>query len=175
MVGLDPMLSYIPQHVQDKAFCRIWRNHLKELQKRSGSLNKEIVDKTYDLIPAVKPQIAMYEQFGVPGVMAFKKTVDYCKEKESCSDRRYQERGYRFHFRCVCDRTSWESESGQQGICFRLTRISLPVNPVSRIRWGESVHQCLQRREERNLRTGQDIQSVQRRVPGQTDRRTSAL
>ena len=29
--------------------------------------NKEIVDKTYDLIPAVKPQIAMYEQFGVPG------------------------------------------------------------------------------------------------------------
>ena len=43
--------------------------------------NKEIVDKTYDLIPAVKPQIAMYEQFGIPGLEAFKKTVDYCKEK----------------------------------------------------------------------------------------------
>ena len=43
--------------------------------------NKEIVDKTYDLIPAVKPQIAMYEQFGVPGIAAFKKTVDYCKSK----------------------------------------------------------------------------------------------
>ena len=43
--------------------------------------NKEIVDKTYDLIPAVKPQIAMYEQFGIPGLAAFKKTVDYCKEK----------------------------------------------------------------------------------------------
>ena len=40
------------------------------------------MDKTYDLIPAVKPQIAMYEQFGVPGLMAFKKTVDYCKEKD---------------------------------------------------------------------------------------------
>ena len=38
--------------------------------------NKEIVDKTYDMIPAVKPQIAMYEQFGVPGIAAFKKTVD---------------------------------------------------------------------------------------------------
>ena len=36
---------------------------------------------TYDLIPAVKPQVAMYEQFGVPGMAAFKKTVDYCKEK----------------------------------------------------------------------------------------------
>ncbi len=44
--------------------------------------NKEIVDKTYDLIPAVKPQIAMYEQFGLPGLAAFKKTVDYCKEKD---------------------------------------------------------------------------------------------
>ena len=43
--------------------------------------NKEIVDKTYDLIPAVKPQIAMYEQFGIPGLVAFKKTVDYCKSK----------------------------------------------------------------------------------------------
>ena len=43
--------------------------------------NKAIVDATYDLIPAVKPQIAMYEQFGIPGIMTFKKTVDYCHEK----------------------------------------------------------------------------------------------
>ena len=40
------------------------------------------MDKTYDLIPAVKPQIAMYEQFGIPGLEAFKKTVDYCKSKD---------------------------------------------------------------------------------------------
>ena len=44
--------------------------------------NKAIVDAVYDLIPAVKPQIAMYEQFGVEGVKAFKKTVDYCKSKD---------------------------------------------------------------------------------------------
>ena len=43
--------------------------------------NKEIIDKTYDLIPAVKPQIAMYEQFGIPGLCAFERTVAYCKEK----------------------------------------------------------------------------------------------
>ena len=43
--------------------------------------NQAIVDQTYDLIPAVKPQIAMYEQFGIAGLEAFKKTVDYCKEK----------------------------------------------------------------------------------------------
>ena len=39
------------------------------------------MDAVYDLIPAVKPQIAMYEQFGIPGLMAYKKTLDYCHEK----------------------------------------------------------------------------------------------
>lgn len=43
--------------------------------------NKAIVDAIYDLIPAVKPQIAMYEQFGVEGLITFQKTVEYCKQK----------------------------------------------------------------------------------------------
>ena len=81
VVGLDPMLSYIPQHVQDKAFAE-YGETLEGAAEAIWQFNKEIVDKTYDLIPAVKPQIAMYEQFGVPGVMAFKKTVDYCKSKD---------------------------------------------------------------------------------------------
>ena len=75
--------------------------------------NKEIVDHVYDLIPAVKPQIAMYEQFGIPGLMAFKKTVDYCKAKGSCCDRRYQTRRYRFHIRSLCSRTSWQSAESE--------------------------------------------------------------
>ena len=43
--------------------------------------NKEIVDHTWDLIPSVKPQIAMYEQFGIEGMKSYQKTVDYCQEK----------------------------------------------------------------------------------------------
>ena len=43
--------------------------------------NKEIVDHTCDLIPSVKPQIAMYEQFGIEGLKAYAKTVDYCQKK----------------------------------------------------------------------------------------------
>jgi len=80
VVGLDPMLSYIPQHVQEKAFAE-YGETLEGAAEAIWQFNKEIVDKTYDLIPAVKPQIAMYEQFGVPGIAAFKKTVDYCKSK----------------------------------------------------------------------------------------------
>ena len=80
VVGLDPMLKYIPEHIQKKAFAEFGET-LEGAAEAIWQFNKEIVDKTYDLIPAVKPQIAMYEQFGIPGLVAFKKTVDYCKEK----------------------------------------------------------------------------------------------
>jgi len=80
VVGLDPMLNYIPEHVQKKAFAE-YGETLEGAAEAIWQFNKEIVDKTYDLIPAVKPQIAMYEQFGIPGLVAFKKTVDYCKSK----------------------------------------------------------------------------------------------
>ena len=79
-VGLDPMLSYVPEHVKAKAF----KEHGETLEGAAEAIwqfNKEIVDHTWDLIPSVKPQIAMYEQFGLPGLAVYKKTVDYCQEK----------------------------------------------------------------------------------------------
>ena len=81
VVGLYPMLSYIPEHIKAAAFAEFGET-LEGAAEAIWQFNKEIVDKTYDLIPAVKPQIAMYEQFGLPGLMTFKKTVDYCKEKD---------------------------------------------------------------------------------------------
>lgn len=80
VVGLDPMLSYVPEHIQKKAFEEFGET-LEGAAEAIWQFNKEIVDKTYDLIPAVKPQIAMYEQFGIEGLKAYKKTVDYCKSK----------------------------------------------------------------------------------------------
>ncbi|MBD5105580.1 MAG: orotidine-5'-phosphate decarboxylase [Lachnospiraceae bacterium] len=80
VVGLDPMMGFIPEHITKKAF----EEHGETLEGAAEAIwlfNKAIVDSTCDLIPAVKPQIAMYEQFGIPGMIAFKKTVDYCKEK----------------------------------------------------------------------------------------------
>lgn len=80
VVGLDPMLNYIPKFIQEKAFQE-YGETLEGAAEAIWQFNKGIVDATYDLIPAVKPQIAMYEQFGLPGLAAYKKTVDYCKEK----------------------------------------------------------------------------------------------
>ena len=81
VVGLDPMMNYIPEHIQKKAFAEFGET-LEGAAEAIWQYNKGIVDATYDLIPAVKPQIAMYEQFGIPGLVAYKKTVDYCKSKD---------------------------------------------------------------------------------------------
>lgn len=81
VVGLDPMMNYIPDHIQKKAFEQFGET-LKGAAEAIWQYNKEIIDHTYDLIPAVKPQIAMYEQFGIEGLKAFQRTVNYCKEKD---------------------------------------------------------------------------------------------
>ena len=81
VVGLDPMLNYVPEFVQKKAFEE-YGETLEGAAEAIWQFNKAIVDQIYDIVPAVKPQIAMYEQFGVPGVAAYKKTVDYCKSKD---------------------------------------------------------------------------------------------
>lgn len=80
VVGLDPMMKYVPEHIQKKAFAE-YGETLEGAAEAIWQYNKGIVDAIYDLVPAVKPQIAMYEQFGIPGLVTFKKTVDYCKEK----------------------------------------------------------------------------------------------
>ncbi len=80
VVGLDPMLDYVPKQVRKRAYEEFGET-LEGAAEAIWQFNKEIVDKTFDLIPAVKPQAAMYEQFGIPGLEAFKRTVDYCKEK----------------------------------------------------------------------------------------------
>lgn len=79
-VGLDPMLSYVPEFIKEKAYKEFGET-LEGAAEAIWQFNKAIVDATCDLIPAVKPQIAMYEQFGIEGLKVYKRTVDYCKEK----------------------------------------------------------------------------------------------
>ncbi len=80
VVGLDPKLGFIPDFILEKAY----KDYGKTLEGAAQAIlefNKGIIDSTYDLIPAVKPQIAMYEQFGLPGLVAFSETVKYAKSK----------------------------------------------------------------------------------------------
>ena len=80
VVGLDPMLSYVPEYIQKKAFSE-YGETLKGAAEAIWEYNKGIIDATYDLIPAVKPQIAMYEQFGIEGLKIYARTIEYCQNK----------------------------------------------------------------------------------------------
>ena len=81
VVGLDPMMKFVPKHLQDAAF-KEYGETLEGAAEAIWQFNKAIIDNIYDIVPAVKPQVAMYEQFGIQGMIAFKKTVDYCHEKD---------------------------------------------------------------------------------------------
>ncbi len=79
VVGLDPMLDYIPTHIKEKAFKECGET-LEGAAKAVWDYNVCLIDAIADIVPAVKPQIAMYEQFGIPGLVAYNETCKYAKE-----------------------------------------------------------------------------------------------
>ena len=80
VVGLDPLLSAVPEEILKKA-CAEYGETLEGAAEAIFRFNQGLTDVLCDLVPAVKPQIAMYEQFGIPGLAAFQKTIGYCHEK----------------------------------------------------------------------------------------------
>jgi orotidine-5'-phosphate decarboxylase len=80
VVGLDPKLSFVPDHIKKEMFDT-YGNTAKAASSAILRFNMEIIDEIYDIVPAVKPQIAMYETFGFQGVKAYMDTVAYAKEK----------------------------------------------------------------------------------------------
>ena len=80
VVGLDPRLSQIPGYLKDEEYEKYGKTPTAaaEIFYR---FNKEIIDKIYDIVPAVKPQIAMYEQFGAVGITCYIETIKYAHSK----------------------------------------------------------------------------------------------
>ncbi len=78
-VGLDPKLSYLPECISKKIFSENGLS-LESAAEAFYEYNKAIIDAVKDLVPSVKPQIAMYEELGVPGLICYRNTVRYAKE-----------------------------------------------------------------------------------------------
>ena len=76
VIGLDPRYELLPKCVLEK-----YPNTLEGVSQAIVEYNKALIDETYDVIPAVKPQIAFYEMFGIPGMKAFEETCKYAKQK----------------------------------------------------------------------------------------------
>ncbi|MBB6216940.1 orotidine-5'-phosphate decarboxylase [Anaerosolibacter carboniphilus] len=80
VVGLDPRLDMIPKHIREKSY-RMYGKNLRGAAEAIWTFNKEIIESVYDLIPAVKPQIAFYEQYGLEGLESYQKTCRLAQEK----------------------------------------------------------------------------------------------
>lgn len=80
VVGLDPRIELIPNVVKDKYFKKYGKT-FKGAAEAILEFNKEIIDNVYDIIPAVKPQIAFYEQYGIEGLKVYNETCKYASVK----------------------------------------------------------------------------------------------
>lgn len=80
VVGLDPRIDYIPAFIRERAYAKYGKT-LKGAAKAMLVYNKMIIDEIYDLVPAVKPQIAMYERYGISGLKCYVKTIEYAKKR----------------------------------------------------------------------------------------------
>ena len=80
VAGLDPKLDYVPASIKNACF----EKYGKTLEGAAAALfefNKAIIDKIYDIVPAIKPQAAYYEMYGWQGVKALAGTIAYAKSK----------------------------------------------------------------------------------------------
>lgn len=80
VVGLDPRLNMIPDAVKEEAYDQYGKTP-EGAAEAFYLFNKAILDAVYDLIPAVKPQVAMYEMYGAPGIAAYIRTIEYARSK----------------------------------------------------------------------------------------------
>ena len=76
VIGLDPKYEMLPECVKNK-----YGTTLEDISKAILEFNKELIDNTCDIIPAIKVNIAFYEMYGIPGMKVFEETCKYAKEK----------------------------------------------------------------------------------------------
>lgn len=74
-IGLDSSIDYIPENMKEG----------KSVSEALFSYNKEIIDQTYDVCAIYKLQIAYYESYGIEGMIAYRDTLSYLREKDLLS------------------------------------------------------------------------------------------
>ena len=76
VMGLDPRYDMIPESIRAK-----YSQDIEGACRSILEFNKGLIDSVYDIVPAVKPQIAFYEMFGIEGIKVFNETCKYAKQK----------------------------------------------------------------------------------------------
>lgn len=77
VIGIDTGYEKIPDCIKEK-----YSQDISGTCKSILEFNKGLIDATYDIIPAVKINIAFYEMYGIEGMKTFEETCKYAKEKQ---------------------------------------------------------------------------------------------
>lgn len=80
VAGLDPKIEYVPKFIKERSYENYGKN-LKGACEAIWIFNKALIDALYDVVPAVKPQSAFYEMYGLYGEEILHRTIQYAKEK----------------------------------------------------------------------------------------------
>lgn len=80
VMGLDPMLEYVPESIRQEALSR-FSDPAQAAGEALYIFNQQLIDAVTDLMPAVKPQFAYYEQYGEYGYLALQRTIAYAQAK----------------------------------------------------------------------------------------------
>ncbi len=78
VMGLDPILDYVPDYIKEKA-VKEYGDTFKAAGEAIFEFNKGLIDAAAELVPAVKPQSAFYEMYGIEGLIALERTIEYAK------------------------------------------------------------------------------------------------
>lgn len=76
VIGLDPRYDMLPDCIKQK-----YNESVEKIAHGILVYNKALIDNVCDIIPAVKPQMAFYEAFGIDGMKCFQETCKYAKQK----------------------------------------------------------------------------------------------
>lgn len=80
VVGLDPRIEYVPKYIYEESKLK-FENPLQVCAEAILQFNQGLIDELFDIIPVIKPQLAYYEMYGVYGMDAFHRTIEYAKKK----------------------------------------------------------------------------------------------
>lgn len=80
VAGLDARIEYVPEYIRKEAFEK-YGVGLKGAVEAIWQFNVGLIDALCDIVPAVKPQSAYYENLGWQGMEMLERTIRYAKEK----------------------------------------------------------------------------------------------
>ena len=80
VAGLDTRIEYLPEEFVKEVLPN-GINSFEDAAEAVYQYNVRLVDALYDIVPAVKVQVAYYEMYGAAGMVAFEKTMAYARSK----------------------------------------------------------------------------------------------